>query len=192
MSNPPASALVGARKIASLNCSNPMKRTFKVSALFIAMAATHCLPLLAGTLDTAPFKIAAPDADWKMDDSKSEEVGKDVVLIASLTHDKKEMKSVVLTGPVKPNPPVLSQLCAGIRDSFANPAVKKISDTETTFLGYKAQALAYEVTQGGQTTYNEARVFVAQNKPWIISFSGPLSQKEAIKQMITYYQPKKP
>ena len=168
-----------------------MKSPQKALALSLIIAANMCLPLLAGTLDNAPFQIAPPDTDWKLDDSKSQQLGKDVFLAASLVNEKKELKSVVITGPIKPSAKALDQICVGIRDSFTNPAVKKLSDVETTFLGFKAQALAYEVTQAGQTTYNEARVFIVGDVSWVLSFSGPLAQKEAIKQMIAFYRPKR-
>ena len=152
--------------------------------------ATICLPSLAGTLDNAPFQIVAPGADWKLDDSVRQELAKDVFIVASLINEKKELKSVVISCPVKPSASALDEVCSGIRESFSNPIVKKLSDQKTTFLGYKAQALAYEVTQAGQTTYNEARVFIVGNTAWTISFTGSSSQKDAIKQMLTFYRPK--
>src|SRR5687767_7884361 len=100
-----------------------MKSSQKALALSFIIAANMCLPSLAGTLDNAPFRIALPDADWKLDDSEPQQVGKDVFIAASFVNEKKELKSVVFTGQVKPFPK-LDQICEGIRDSFSNPAVK--------------------------------------------------------------------
>jgi len=162
----------------------------KTLAIRLIILATICSPALAGTLDNAPFRIAPPDADWKLDDSKTQPMGKDVFLAASLINEKSQLKSVVITGPVKPSAKALDQICEGIRASFTNPAVKKLSDAETTFLGFKARAFVYEVTQAGVTTYNEARVFIVGDVSWVLSFSGPRLQKDAIQQMMGFYRPK--
>ena len=78
----------------------------------------------------------------------------------------------------------------GIRASFANPAVKKISEAETTFLGYKARTFTYQITQAGQTTYNVATTFVADGKGWTIACVGSPAQKDEIGKILSYYRKK--
>jgi len=169
-----------------------MKPSRKILALMSFLAALSWMPARAGTLDSAPFQLAAPSGDWKLDDAFPQQLGGGMVLAASLTNEKQQLKSVVVTGPIKLTPTALDELCAGIRNSFSNPIVKKLSDEPATFLGYKAQALAYEVTPpGAAATYNEARIFLVGNTAWVISVIGPVTQKAAVKQMLTVYRPRK-
>src|SRR5262245_41915632 len=173
-------------------------------ARYTAMKFTRCLftlPLVAallgprlltaGTLDDAPFRVAAPSAEWQIDDSTAQPMGQDVFLVATISNTNKPLKSVVMKAVLKKlSASSLDELCAGIRDSFANPAVKKISEADTTFLGHKAKTFTYQVTQGGQTTYNEATVFVADGKGWTIAVVGPPDQKDEIKKIRNFYQKK--
>ena len=169
-----------------------MKPSRKILALMSFLAALSWMPARAGTLDSAPFQLAAPSGDWKLDDAFPQQIGGGMVLAASLTNDKQHLKSVVVTGPIKLTPTALDELCAGIRNSFANPIAKKLFDEPATFLGYKAQALAYEVTPAGTTgTYNEARIFLVGNTAWVISVIGPVTQKDEVKKMLTLYRPRK-
>lgn len=157
------------------------------------IAVLSLMPAQAGSLDNAPFQLAAPaGADWKLDDTYPQQIGGGMVLAASLTNDKQHLKSLVVTGPIKLTPTALDELCAGIRGSFSNPIVKKLSDAPATFLGYKAQALAYEVTPvGAPGTYNEARIFLVGSTAWVISVIGPVTQKDAVKQVLALYRPRK-
>lgn len=118
-------------------------------------------------------------------------MGKDVFLAATISNTNTLLKSVIIkTVLKKASDSSLDELCAGIRDSFANPALKKISEADRTFLGYKAKTFTYQVTQGDQTTYNEATVFVAAGKGWTIACVGRPNQKDEIKKIITFYRKK--
>jgi hypothetical protein len=145
--------------------------------------------VFAGTLDDAPFRVVVPDSEWQIADSTAQSMGKDVFLAATISNTNTRLKSVVIkTALKKTTDSSLDELCAGIRDSFANPAVKKISEGDTTFLGYKAKIFTYQVTQGGQATYNEATVFVAGGRGWTIACVGRPDQKDEIKKIIGFYQ----
>jgi hypothetical protein len=158
--------------------------------LFVAVAViATSFSVVASTLENAPFKISLPSNDWKLADSTAQDMGRGVTLVAILTKTNSSLKSVIIKA-IETGPPVsaLDGLCAGIRDSFANPAVKTISDQDTTFLGYKARRFTYEVNQNGQTTYNEAIVFVAGNTGWTIATAGLSGQKSEVDEIFTFYQ----
>lgn len=147
--------------------------------------------MFAGTLDDAPFRIVIPSAGWQIIDSTAQSMGSDVFLVATLNNTNTLLKSVVIkTVLAKVSEASLDELCAGINDTLANPAVKRISEANTLFLGYKARTFAYQVTQGGQTIYNTATVFVANGKGWTIACIGRLEQKDDIKKIIGFYQKK--
>src|SRR5664280_434129 len=154
---------------------------FNLLVVFISVTGT--LTTVAGTLDNAPFRVVLPSKDWKLNDSTAQEMGKDVYLVASVTSTNTKSKSVIIKADSKESPASeFEGLCAGIRDSFSNPAVKKLSDEETTFLGYKARRFTYEVNGN---TYNEAVVFVAGNTGWTIASVGLLDKKDEIKNLFT-------
>lgn len=162
--------------------------TFTLSILLALL-----VPLLAraGTLDDAPFRIVVPSADWQVDGTTAKPMGKDTFLDATISNTKTPLKSVVMSAALKkPSASSLDELCAGIRDSLANPAVKEISEADTTFLGYKARTFTYQVTQGKQTTYNVATVFVADGKGWTIVCVGQPDQKDEIKTIFGFYKKK--
>ena len=163
--------------------------SFKVLVVMIAMA-TPCL-LVAGTLDDAPFRVVVPNNDWKLDDSTAQPMGKDVFLVATAINAKAGLKSVVIKAVnLKESPDsALEGLCAGMRDTLSNPAVKKISDAETIFLGRKARKFTYEIAQGDRMVYNEAIVFIVQNIGWTIACVGRAEQKDEIKQLFAFYHP---
>lgn len=145
----------------------------------------------AGTLDDAPFRIVVPKAGWKVEDSTAQPMGKGVFLVATISNTNTLLKSVVIkTDSGKTTDSSLEEFCAGIRSSFANPAVKEISEASTTFLGFKGRTFTYQITQGGQTTYNEATVFIADGKGWTIVCVGRTEQKDEIKKIISFYQKK--
>jgi len=162
--------------------------TFKLAAL----AAIVIIPrLFAGTLDDAPFRVVVPGSEWQIEDSTAQPMGKDVFLAATVSNTNSSLKSVVIKTVLKKvSDSSLDELCAGIRDSFANPAVKKISEADTSFLGHKAKTFTYQITQGDQTTYNEATVFVAEGKGWTIACVGRPDQKDEIKKIIGFYRKK--
>jgi len=116
-------------------------------------------------------------------------MGKGVYLVASITSTNTQSKSIIIKTEIAgaPKSP-LDEICAGIRDQFSDPIVKKLSDEKTTFLGYKARRFTYEVKG---TTYNEAIVFVAGNTGWTIACVGLLDQKTEVKNLLTFYQKKK-
>lgn len=147
--------------------------------------------LCAGTLDDAPFRVVLPGNDWQIEDSTAQPMGKDVFLVATIINTNTLLKSVVIKAVLKEtSDSSLGELCAGMRDTMANPAVKKISEADTTFLGYKARTFTYQVTQGAQTTYNEATVFVVDSKGWTIACVGRPEQKDEIKKIINFYRKK--
>ena len=168
--------------------------------LALILIATIITPftLLAGTLDNAPFIITLPSADWKLSDSTSQKINQDILLVATFVNNRSDLESHVCTTRCQPVPfnpflpSTLDKLCADVnRDMLVKSAYKKISETDTTFVGIKAKALAYEWTQDGGAYYEQGVVFIVGNTGWIITFSGPAAQKEALKQMITFYRPKK-
>ena len=147
--------------------------------------------LCAGTLDDAPFRVVVPDNTWQLDDSTSHSMGKDVFLVATITNKNSQLKSVVTKAILKKvSASSLEELSAGIRKSFANPIVKKISDANSTFLGYPARTFVYQVTKGDEIIYNEATLFIADGKCWIIACVGPSDQKAMVKQIVTFYRKK--
>ena len=147
--------------------------------------------LSAGTLDDAPFHVVVPSGEWQVEDSTTKPMGNDVFLVATISNTNTFLKSVVIkTILKKTSDSSLDELCAGIRDSFANPSVQKISESDTTFLGHKAKTFTYRVTQGNQTTYNAATVFVADGKGWTFACVGRSDQKDEIKKIIGFYRKK--
>jgi len=168
-----------------------MKRTRLILALSSAIALLAARPAAAGTLDAAPFRVVPASSEWTIDDAKAQPMGEDVFLVATVSNTRTMLKSVVFEAVLKEaSASSLDELCAGMRDSFANPAVKKISEADAIFLGQKAKRFIYEVTQGGQTTYNEATVFIADGKGWTIACVGRSDQKDEIKKIIGFYQKK--
>jgi hypothetical protein len=166
----------------------PSRFIFTLSLIFALFSSRL---LYAGTLDDAPFRIVVPNTGWQIQDSTAQPMGKDVFLAATISNTNTLLKSVVVKAVLaKESDSSLEKLCAGIRDSFANPAVKKISEADVTFLGYKATKFIYQITQGSQTTYNEATVFIANGNGWTIVCTGPSDQKDEIKKIITYYRKK--
>ena len=160
--------------------------------LTIIAAAAVTLPLRAGNLDNAPFQIIAPNGDWKLDEATSKQIAKDAFLVASLKNPKAQLISVVIrVGPFPPSASSLDNSCAGFRGSLKNPAVKMIADTEATYFGCKGRFFAYEATgQAGQTTYSETVMFNIGDTGWTVTSYGPSVQKEAVKQMITFFRNK--
>jgi len=143
---------------------------------------------LAGTLDDAPFRIALPSEGWTLSDSAAQSMGKGVSLVAIITQKGTQLKSLVIkTEFENPSATSFDDLCAGIRDSFGNPAVKKLSDEPAAFLGFKGRRFTYEVNG---TSYNEAMVFVSGHTGWTIACTGTDGQKEDITKVFTFYQPK--
>jgi hypothetical protein len=162
----------------------------KFTALLL-LALSISTPLLAGTLDDAPFRVVVPTPEWRVDDSAAQPLGKDVFLAATITNTNTQTKSVVIKAVMeKPSATALDELSAGIRATFENPAVKKISETDTPFLGYKAKTFAYQIGQGAQATYNETTVFVDGNVSWTIACVGRLDQKDEVKKIIAFYRKK--
>jgi hypothetical protein len=162
--------------------------TFTLSVI-VAMVIPRLL--CAGTLDDAPFRVVVPSSEWKVEDSTAQPMGKDVFLAATISNTNTLLKSVIIkTVLKKASDSSLDELCAGIRDSFVNPTMRKISEGDTTFLGHKARTFTYQVTQGDQTTYNEATVFVADGKGWTIACVGRPDQKNEIKKIISFYRKK--
>jgi hypothetical protein len=146
------------------------------------------LIVVAGTLDDAPFRVVLPSEDWKLNDSAAQAMGKDVYLVASITSTNAQLKSVIIkTEETSVTSSTLNELCDGIRDTFSNPAIKKLSDDETVFLGCKARRFTYLVND---TTYNIALVFVSGKNGWTIVSTGPLGQKPEIQKLITFFQKK--
>jgi hypothetical protein len=144
--------------------------------------------LPVGTLADAPFRVVVPDDKWKIEDSTLRPMGNNVFLAAIVSNTNALLKSVILKGILKEaSDTALDQMCAGINDSFSNNGAKKISESEKTFLGHKAREFAYEVTKGGQTTYNEAIVFVDGKIDWTIFCSGSTDHKTEIHQIFTFY-----
>ena len=165
-----------------------MQNVFVKLSLAVSLLAAS-FSVVAGTLESAPFKISLPNNDWKLDDSVAQEMGHDVFLVATVTKTNSSLKSVVIKTIENGSPmSALDELAAGMRDSFANPAVKTLSDEATTFLGYKARRFTYQITQNGQTTYNEAVVFVAGNTGWTIAGIGLADQKSEVEKIFTFYQ----
>jgi hypothetical protein len=143
---------------------------------------------IAGTLDNAPFRVILPDSSWTLDDSSAKDMGKSVYLVASITSTNTQSRSVVIRADIDPpSATALADLCDGIRDGFSNPALKKLYDQPTVFLGRKAQCFIYEVNG---STYNETIVFVDGNTGWTIGCSGLLDQKAETAKLITFYQKK--
>ena len=142
---------------------------------FVVTLAVALLPLFlrGGTLDGAPFRIVSTNADWKIDDSKVQPMGEGVSLVASLNNTSNLIKSVVIKSDLKgPSANALNELAAGMRDSFSNPAVKKLAEADTTFLGYKAKTFTYQITQGDQIIHNVAILFVTGTNGWTIAAVG--------------------
>lgn len=159
-----------------------------IQSLVIIAIMTGC-SVMAGTLDDAPFKLSSPGESWNLSDSKAQDLGRGVSLVAMLTKTNSTMKSVVVKA-VSDGSFVMSldQLVAGMHDSLADPRIKNVTDTDTTFLGYKSRRFTYEMTQNDQTMYNEVVVFAIGNTGWTIANMGPISQKAEIKKIFDSYQ----
>jgi hypothetical protein len=163
-------------------------KTSRLIFAFISAALFFTRLACAGTLDDAPFRVVLPSVDWQIEDSTAQPMGKDVFLVATISNTNRHLKSVVIkTVLPKQTASSLDELCAGIRDTFSNPAVKEISETNVDFLSYHAKAFTYLVTQDSQNTYNQAIVFVVDGKGWTIAFVGRQEQKDEIKKIIGFY-----
>ena len=115
--------------------------------------------------------------------------GQGCVSCATINNTNTLLKSVVIkTVLARQTDSSLDELCAGIRDTFSNPAVKEISETDSTFLGYHAKTFTYLITKGSQTTYNEATMFVADGTGWTIACVGRPEQRGEIKKIISFYR----
>jgi hypothetical protein len=102
-------------------------KTSRLIFAFITAAAFFARLVCAGTLDDAPFRVVVPSADWQIEDSTAQPLGKDVFLAATISNTNTHLKSVVIkTLLAKQTDSSLDELCAGIRDTFSNPAVKEI------------------------------------------------------------------
>ncbi len=163
-----------------------MKKFIASMALMMVLAG---LSVFASTLDDAPFKLSSPGDGWNLSDSKAQDLGRGVSLVAMLTKTNSTMKSVVVKA-VSDGSFVMSldQLVAGMHDSFGDPRVKNVTDVETTFLGFKAHRFTYDMTQDAQTIYNEVVVFAVGNTGWTIATMGPVAQKAEIKKIFDCYQ----
>ena len=118
-------------------------------------------------------------------------MGGEVSIAATISNTNKMLKSAVMKAVLRePAPSSLDNLCAGMRDIYTNSPVKMISEVETTFLGFKAKALTFQITKGKQTLYNEAIVFVADHNGWMIVCGGPQDKKDEIKKMFDFYKKK--
>jgi hypothetical protein len=160
-----------------------------VGAVFTLWLAASGLAAEGG-LEEAPFRMIPESAGWQIEYS-NKAMGEDVFLVATASNTEKGVKSVVVKAIVKkPSGVALEELCKGMRDSFANPTVKKTADEEVTFLGFKARKFVYVITQGGRSTYNEAVVFVSEGKGWTIASSGPQEQEAEVKRAQGLYTAK--
>jgi hypothetical protein len=143
---------------------------------------------VAGTLDSAPFKIVLP-AGWKLADTTAQKMGDDVYLLAAMGKTNSTLKSLVVKTVVDgSSPKALDDLANGMRTTLINPMVSHLSDQAVTFLGYKARRFAYELTANNQSTYNEVLVFAVGNDGWTIAAAGQAGQQKEVEQIFTYYQ----
>jgi hypothetical protein len=166
-------------------------KTSRLILTFISAVLFFPRLVCAGTLDDAPFRIVVPSTDWQIQDSTAQPMGKDVFLVATIINTNTSLKSIVIkTDLAKQSDATLDEFCAGMRDTLSNPAVKVISETDVIFLGYHAKAFTYLITQGSQTIYNQALVFLADGKGWTIAFAGRPEQKDEIKKCIGFYRKK--
>ena len=147
------------------------------------------LPLCAELPADAPFQIVTPDTDWKLDPA-TKSLGPDRSVVAAIANEKNGVQVLVITGPIKPIPTALSEISAGLRDSFTNPAVKLTTDEATTFLAYKAHRFTYEIKAQDRVVYGETMVFVLDSTGWVISASAPAAQKDAAQKAFSFFQPK--
>ena len=163
-----------------------MKKILIVSLLLGFFAVSHGL---AGTLDGAPFKIVAPDKSWVLDDKQATDIGKGVSIVATLAKTGTTLKSVVIKTVIdNPSPASAADFVNGIKDSMANPAVKKMTEDDVIFVGTKAKCFNYEVTSSGQTTFCDTMVFVSGNIGWTVTCVGPLAEKDNVKEILSFYQ----
>ena len=162
-------------------------------SIILSLLVAFIMPqeLLAGTLNDAPFRIIIPTTGWRLDDSKAQSIGGGAFLVATVSNTNTLLKSIVAKRVFKKvSESTLNEMCAGINDTFATPGVKKISEANTIFLGYKARKFAFEVTQAGQTTYNESIIFIADDHIWIVGCVGQPDQKDEFIKIISFYQKK--
>ena len=167
--------------------------TYPLTTRFLAILAVALIagPLFAGTLDDAPFRVVLPNSDWKIDDSATQPMGDGVFLAATLGNAKESVKSVVIKIALdNASGSTLDKLCAGVLDALTDSAVTVLSQTDTTFLGYKAREFIFHRAQAGQTIHSEVIVFIAGKTGWAIDSLAPLEQKTEIEQSFTLYQKK--
>lgn len=165
-----------------------MQTFFAKLSVVVAVVATS-FSVVAGTLEDAPFKVSLPNDGWKLADSAAQDMGHAVSLVATVTKTNSPLKSIIVKTIIDgPLASALDELSAGMRDSLANPIVKKLSDEETTFLGYKARRFTYEVTQNNQTTYSETILFVVGKTGWSIVSVGLATQKIEVRGVFAFYQ----
>ena len=160
----------------------------KIVVLSLLAAIWGAMAAVAGTLDDAPFQVILPGDGWKLDDSTAQEMEKNVSIVASVTGTNTQSKSVVIKTDMRDvRKPSFDEFSAGIRDQLANPVIKKLSEEDISFLGFKAKRFTFEVTGA---SYNESIVFVAGTIGWTIMNTGPLDKKLEIKKLTAFYQQK--
>jgi hypothetical protein len=148
--------------------------------------------LCAGTLDDAPFHIVVPSSDWQIKETSAQPADKRVFIAASIVNTNtpnKRLASIAIKYVLKEtSASTLDDLCAGFREGLAGNQTTQISETETTFLGYKAKVFIYLKTISNVTVYNEVTIFIANGYGWSLCSVGPLEKKDEIKKIISIYR----
>ena len=140
-------------------------------------------------LDDAPFHIVVPNSDWQIKETKDQPTGNHAFIAASVVNTNTRLGSIVIKYVLaNTSGSSLNDLCAGIREGLTNQSVNQLSETETTFLGYKARIITFQQIKDNLTLYHEMTVFFANGYFWSIGCIGPSERKDEIKKIISFYQ----
>ena len=167
---------------------------FQFIYIFLVVGIIVPRPLCAGTLDDAPFHIVVPNSDWEIMETAAQPADKRVFMAASIISTNtpnNRIASIAIKNILKEaSASTLDDLCTGFREGLAGNQITQISETETTFLGYKAKLFIYLKTTSNVTIYNEVTIFIANGYGWNLCSFGPLERKDEIKHIINLYRKK--
>src|SRR5580698_6082700 len=161
-----------------------MKKLHVMGMMLLAMLVFTVSPVVAGTLDGAPFKIKLPGKDWILNDATAQDVGMNASLVATLIQTNSTLRSIVIKTEMNGSAAVsYANLLAGIRESLTRPEVSGLTEDRTTFVGINAREFTYEISQNGLVMYSDTMVFISGTNGWTVDCVGPIAQKDAIKKM---------
>jgi hypothetical protein len=142
-----------------------MTKSFLIVAVLLMFWAKN---VFGGTLDGAPFRIALPNSEWVVDDSKAKDMGNKIKHLASITNTNSGTTIMVYATNIDTNNNALSEVSSGFRDSISKPGITNISEKTTEFVGHKARLFSYERKHEDDLIHNVTVLFVVDSTAWSV------------------------